>query len=156
MKIAGAILFFVTTSFIAFSSNATAQVACPDAFVSCVERAAGGNVDAQYQVAFSLIFGAGTKQNQREGFAWLRGSAYGGQLAAFKPLCIAYSKGQVVMVDYIEAYVWCSLAATMSKDETAEHNLKFLEKKLNKDQVDEAKLRAQAVSVAAMRQAAKK
>ena len=60
-----------------------------------------------------------------------------GEVAAQNSLGLMYYKGQDVPENYIQAYMWASLAAAQS-DEDAVEGLEILEKKMTPVQVAEA------------------
>jgi TPR repeat protein len=76
-------------------------------------------------------------------FAKTRKAAEQGYAKAQGQLCAMYYYGRGVTQNYVDAYMWCFLAAVQD-NEMAKHSLNILKRDLTHDQIVEAQKRAAA------------
>lgn len=96
---------------------------------------------SQYNLASCFNGGIGVAKDDVEAVKWFRKSAELNFTPALNIMGECYFKGVGVKKDMAEAYKWFSLAAAQG-DEDAKSRVRYLEKKLKKDQIAEVKKQA--------------
>jgi TPR repeat protein len=104
-----------------------------------------GNALAQFNVGASYAAGTGVARSYADAAKWFRRAADQGMPFAQLNLGLLYAAGNGVAQDNIEALKWLELAlAGMPAGESAmdvAHAIQDVAAKMNRDQIDEAKLR---------------
>ncbi len=108
------------------------------------QAAEQGNRQAQYQLGLMYARGEGVKKNFSQARGWLRKSALQGHPKAQFYLGRMYAFGDGGEQDYVEATIWFWLATTLG-DRYAKDNLKVMSGKISRQQLMEAKSRAETL-----------
>jgi uncharacterized protein len=74
-------------------------------------KAAGGDLEAAYEIGWRASIGMGLTQNEQLGLEYLRTAAEQGHRLAQNNLGARYVSGEGVPIDLIEAYKWFHNAA---------------------------------------------
>jgi len=103
-----------------------------------------GDSQAFYHVATTYERGSGIPKDEKRAFAYLQRAADGYCVEAFYELGMLYQKGEGVQRDQISALMWLEMSAD-SGDERGEYMAATVSSYLSKDQVQQARMRMQAL-----------
>ena len=79
-------------------------------FSETKKRAEAGNAEAQNDLGFKYLIGAGVPQSDAEALKWYRKAAEQGYASAQHSLGDMYERGSGVPKDDVEAYAWYNLS----------------------------------------------
>ncbi len=96
-----------------------------------------GYPEAEFRLGEMYDFGFGVPKNKKEAVKWYTKAAEQGDTDAQISLGRHYSDGEGVPQDYKQAYAWYGIAFQVSNK--AEYGLDFILKKINPNQIPEAK-----------------
>lgn len=108
---------------------------------SLTAAAERGDAHAQGQLGFMYATGRNVPQNSTLAAYWYRRSAEQGNAAAQHLLGLVYDKGIGVPPDYILAHMWLNLAASRTKGDVHEDNIRLRDAvagKMSRGQVADA------------------
>jgi len=100
-------------------------------FQTTLEAAAGGNADAQYQLAELYVSGGKVPKDLDKALTWLKRAAEGGHLEALNELGLCYFNGVGMNSDTAKARE-CFTKAAAGGLEIAQHNLEVMDRKTGK------------------------
>lgn len=107
--------------------------------VKWVRKAAEQNyVLAQFRLGVCYYNGQGVAKDFVEAIKWYRKAAEQGNVNAYCCLGYCYDQGEGVTKDFVEAAKWLNLASDQG-DALAKKNLSFIERKMTREQIAEAK-----------------
>ncbi|GEM_PF-513265 len=105
------------------------------------DKAEAGDVEAQYELGWRHVLGAGFDLDDEEGLRWVRMAAGNGHRLAQNNMGARHVSGDGVDKDLVEAYVWFFKAASQG-DRKAGKNCDSVAKQLSDGQLAEARRRA--------------